>query len=97
MQSVLKGLIDILYTTITVAINNGSSTGATKSQPTATHSSFFRDSENQQMTSEVMQPNRLLNFSWYKTEAVTCLKAQSGSSTVVGKCVLSDALCQALC
>lgn len=54
-------MFSILTITIIVIINHDPSTGAMKSQPV--HNTFFRDSENRQMTSEVVQPKRLLNFS----------------------------------
>lgn len=88
-------MLSIPTITVTVITNTGLSTGAMKSQPV--HNYFFRDHENCKMTSEVMQPNRLLHFSLWKTEAMTCLKAPSEFCAVVGKRVSSAALCQALC
>lgn len=57
-------MFPILTVIIAVIINNDPSTGAMKSQPV--HSNFSRDSENWHMTSKVVQPNRLLNFSLEK-------------------------------
>lgn len=64
-QSTFKGLIEVCYScVIIIIINNDLSIGAMKSQPV--HNYIFRGSGNWKMTSEVMQPNILLNFSSVK-------------------------------
>lgn len=87
-------LFSILTIIIIIIINTGMSTRAAEMQPV--HSYFFRvwQLENDLRGHAALQTP---SFFIVKTEAVTCLKANSGFWGVMCKGVLRAALCQAQC